>query len=102
MVGETHLPPPRMRIALASPAALLRYTAEILVVGLLYYASARMGLALAFAKTNATPAWPPAGIAIAAMLLRGPRLWPGIWAGAFAANIVAFSEHGAAPRMIAL
>jgi len=33
-----------------------------------------------------TPVWPPAGIAIAALLLRGPRLWPAIALGALISN----------------
>jgi signal transduction histidine kinase len=35
----------------------------------------------------ATAVWPPSGIAVAALLLAGPRLWPAIWAGSFAANL---------------
>ena len=37
-----------------------------------------------------TPVWPPSGIALAALLVRGQRLWPGIWLGSFAANILDF------------
>ncbi|QJD30456.1 GGDEF domain-containing protein [Methylococcus geothermalis] len=33
-----------------------------------------------------SPFWPPAGIALAAALLGGTRLWPGIFAGAFFVN----------------
>ncbi len=33
-------------------------------------------------------AWPPAGIAVAALVLFGRRLWPGVAAGAFVANFV--------------
>jgi PAS domain S-box-containing protein len=76
--------------------SVLRLCSEIIVLALLYYASARIGLALAFANTNATPVWPPAGIALAALILRGSRLWPGVWLGALAANVVTFYEHGAA------
>ena len=34
----------------------------------------------------ATAVWPASGIALAALLLGGSRLWPGVWAGSFAAN----------------
>ncbi|HEY3579701.1 MAG TPA: MASE1 domain-containing protein, partial [Pyrinomonadaceae bacterium] len=37
--------------------------------------------------SNVTPVWPPAGIAIASLLIFGPRLWPGIFVGALAANL---------------
>jgi diguanylate cyclase (GGDEF)-like protein/PAS domain S-box-containing protein len=61
----------------------------MLVAGL-YYAGARLGLLLAFEETNASPVWPPSGIAFAAVLLLGYRVWPGIWLGAFLANVVVF------------
>jgi PAS domain S-box-containing protein len=85
-----------MRTAPVSPLSVLRLCSEIILLALLYYGSARMGLSLAFANTNATPVWPPAGIALAALILRGSRLWPGVWLGAFAGNVVTFYEHGAA------
>src|SRR3989442_445238 len=69
---------------------------EVLVVAILYYAAARLGLLLAFEKTNASPVWPPAGIAFAAVLLRGYRVWPGIMLGAFLANGVVFLGNHAA------
>ena len=37
-------------------------------------------------NASASPVWPPTGLAIAALLTWGPRLWPGIYIGAFAAN----------------
>jgi signal transduction histidine kinase len=35
----------------------------------------------------ATAVWPPSGIAVAALLLAGHRLWPAVWVGSFAANL---------------
>ena len=35
----------------------------------------------------ATAVWPPSGIAVAALLLAGNRLWPAVWAGSFIANL---------------
>jgi signal transduction histidine kinase len=35
----------------------------------------------------ATAVWPPSGIAVAALLLAGRRVWPAVWAGSFAANL---------------
>ena len=37
-------------------------------------------------NASASPVWPPTGLAIAALLIWGPRLWPRIYIGAFAAN----------------
>ena len=73
---------------------------EIVVVGALYYAAARLGLLLAFEKTNASPIWPASGIALAAMLLRGYRVWPGILLGAFLANVVLFLHNQVASPWI--
>ncbi len=35
----------------------------------------------------AMPVWPPVGIALVALYARGRRLWPGVWAGTFAALV---------------
>ncbi|MDH3526248.1 MAG: MASE1 domain-containing protein, partial [Gammaproteobacteria bacterium] len=50
---------------------------------LLYVVSAELGLQLALIYGNVTAVWPPNGIALAALLLLGTRLWPAIAAGAF-------------------
>lgn len=36
---------------------------------------------------SATAVWPPTGIAIAALLLLGPRVWPGVFVGALLVNL---------------
>jgi diguanylate cyclase (GGDEF)-like protein len=59
-------------------------------VGLLaaaYFVAARLSLALAIPPGYATAVWPPSGIALAATLLLGNRIWPGIWIGAALANV---------------
>jgi signal transduction histidine kinase len=52
-----------------------------------YFCSGKLGLQLAFVNASATAVWPPAGIALAAVLLLGNRVWPGIWLGAFLVNV---------------
>lgn len=71
----------------------------IVVIALFYYAGARAGLLMAIDNTNATPVWPPAGIAMAGLLLCGWRVWPGVWLGAFAANGMVFYQNQAAPEV---
>ncbi|MGE5850886.1 MAG: MASE1 domain-containing protein, partial [Candidatus Methylomirabilota bacterium] len=44
-----------------------------------YFGTAKLALALAIPPGNATPVWPPSGIALTAVLLFGHRVWPGIW-----------------------
>jgi PAS domain S-box-containing protein len=57
-------------------------------VGAIYYAAARFCLLLQLPGTNASAVWAPSGIGIAAVLLGGSRVWPGIAAGAFLANLL--------------
>ncbi|MDB5308211.1 MAG: domain S-box protein [Gemmataceae bacterium] len=60
----------------------------ILALAALYLAFARLGLALAVPpEKKATAVWPSSGIALAAVLLFGPRVWPGIWLGSVVANL---------------
>src|SRR5438445_12845849 len=42
---------------------------------------------LASLHASASPVWPPAGIALAGLLLLGYRAWPGIFIGAFLVNV---------------
>lgn len=60
------------------------------LLALLYYGCARLGLALQFEQTQASPVWPPSGLAISAMLLLGARAAPGVFVGAAAANLADF------------
>ena len=48
---------------------------------------AKFGLHLASLHASASPVWPPAGIALAAILLLGYRAWPAIFVGAFLVNL---------------
>lgn len=65
----------------------LKHLALLLALSTLYVITARLGLTLALPPGDkATAVWPPSGIALAALLLLGYRLWPGIWLGAFLAN----------------
>src|SRR5262249_2797242 len=59
----------------------------VLVLALAYFASAKLGLGLAFASPSVTAVWPPTGIALAALVLWGRGLWPGVLLGAFLANV---------------
>jgi len=58
----------------------------ILGVAIAYWISARLALHLAFQHTNISPVWPPAGIALAAILLLGYRSVPAVLIGAFLVN----------------
>jgi PAS domain S-box-containing protein len=66
----------------------------ILILAAVYFISARLSLFLAFEGTNASPVWPPTGVALAAVLIAGYRVTPGIFTGAFLANIFALKGMG--------
>ena len=59
-----------------------------MLVGLaaVYYLAAKLGLRFAYINSSVTTIWPPAGIALAAFVLFGYRVWPAIFGGAFLAN----------------
>src|SRR5213596_4225690 len=60
------------------------------IIGLLtlvYFVAGKFGLMLASLHASASPVWPPAGIALAALLLLGYRVWPAIFVGAFLVNV---------------
>lgn len=54
-----------------------------------YFVTAKLGLMMGAVSGFATLVWPPTGIALAALLLFGFRLWPGIFGGAFLVNFLA-------------
>jgi len=58
-----------------------------LIVAIVYFAAAELGLSLASLHSNVTPVWPPTGIAIASLIIFGRRIWPGIFLGALATNL---------------
>ncbi|WP_405884785.1 MASE1 domain-containing protein [Streptomyces sp. NBC_01384] len=60
---------------------------EICAVAALYYGSAQVGLLQQLVRGQVTPLWPPTGIALASLLLRGPHVWPGIALGALLVNV---------------
>jgi PAS domain S-box-containing protein len=75
---ETIRPPPPIRRR--------KYGLELSVVFLGYFLAGQVGLAVPFTSGNVSPVWPAAGIALAAFLLIGYRVWPAIAAAAFVVN----------------
>src|SRR5438093_3751878 len=61
--------------------------AVIVILAGVYFVAAKLGLSMAFVHPSATAVWPPTGIALAAFLVLGYRVWPGIFLGAFLANL---------------
>ena len=60
---------------------------ELVLLCAVYVALAKASLTLATTHENVSPVWPPTGLALAAVLLLGYRVWPAIFVGALIANI---------------
>tara|TARA_R110001592_G_scaffold65716_1_gene201714 strand:+ start:24885 stop:28007 length:3123 start_codon:yes stop_codon:yes gene_type:complete len=63
-----------------------KHAYKIIFLTIAYIVAAKIGLLMAFEQANTSPVWPPTGVAIAAMLYCGLRVWPGIFLGAFIVN----------------
>ena len=57
------------------------YPIRVAIVTILYGLVGWLGLLLAVPPGYATVLWPASGIAVAALLLFGPGLWPGVLLG---------------------
>ena len=60
---------------------------RVVILAAGYTLTGIVGLSLAVPPGYATAVWPPSGIALAAVLLWGPRVWPGIAAGSLLVNL---------------
>ena len=75
---------------------------EQTLITLGYFCLARLSLLFVFAKTNASPFWPPAGLAFLTLIIFGGRATWGVLVGAAAANFITFIENGNTPWPLAL
>jgi signal transduction histidine kinase len=79
-----------------------RRFSTLLTIGVLtlaYFIAGKLGLKLAFLNDSASAVWPPSGIALAALLLLGYRVWPAIFLGAFLVN---FTTAGNFPTSLGI
>ncbi len=65
----------------------LTFLGGIAALAAIYFVTARLSLLLAIPPGYATAVWPASGAALAALLLYGSRLWPGILIGSLLANM---------------
>ena len=71
-------------------------TLEFAYVLAAYLLAGEIGLAVPFTSGNVSPVWPPAGLALAAILIFGYRIWPAVALGAFIVNFFTEIPHVAA------
>lgn len=70
-----------------------RYLIELVLVLVACFLGGKVGLAIPFTSGNVSPVWPPAGIAMAAMLVVGYRIWPAVAIAAFLVNFFTPIPH---------
>ena len=68
-------------------SALVRRAAILAALAATYSIAGKFGLTLAVSHPNATPVWPPSGIALAAFLLIGYWVWPAVFLAACFVNV---------------
>src|SRR5205085_4284532 len=64
-----------------------------------YFVLGKLGLSLAVVNPSASAVWPPTGLALAACLVLGYRVWPGIFLGALLVNL---TTNGSLPVSVAV
>ena len=80
--------------------SLIEYSNTILLiiaVAIAYFLFGLLGLQISIPPSQASAIWPPSGLALAAMLRYGTRIWPGIFIGNFLVTSWAF---GFSPQSI--
>ena len=65
---------------------LWRLVIEPTLLAVVYFVAGKLGLLLGLLHPSASAVWAPTGISLAALLILGYRVWPGIFAGAFLVN----------------
>ena len=85
----------------AASSQLRRDFAGCALLAMAYFGLAKAGLAFASLHPSASPVWPPSGLALAAVLLWGTRVWPAIALGAFLANVTTFGNFATSATIAA-
>ncbi|KAA0265628.1 MAG: GAF domain-containing protein, partial [Chloroflexi bacterium] len=68
--------------------AVANYSLKIITLAVVYHLAARVGLKMAYVQYNTSPVWPPTGIALAALLIFGYNIWPGISLGVLLGSLL--------------
>ncbi|NET30596.1 MAG: PAS domain S-box protein [Cyanothece sp. SIO1E1] len=64
-----------------------QYFATVGAIAIIYFLTAKITLSSLGLSTESSPLWPPAGIALAALLLGGRKVWPGVAIGTLWLNL---------------
>jgi PAS domain S-box-containing protein len=69
---------------------------ELVCVFAACFLAGEIGLTVPFTSGNVSPVWPAAGVALAAMIIFGYRVWPAVALAAFVVNLFTDIPHAAA------
>ncbi|MGH6680327.1 MAG: MASE1 domain-containing protein, partial [Bradyrhizobium sp.] len=75
--------------AFDSAGSAATYLVELLIIAALYFGLAELARELPATNPSATPLWPPTGLALSLILVRGYRIWPAILVGSAAPYLAA-------------
>ena len=70
----------------SAPRRAPAFAGALILLAAAYALTGRLGQATAIPPGHITLIWPASGIALAALLLWGNRMWPGVWLGSFLVN----------------
>ena len=90
---------PFLPIAFPNTKATAAYMLKIFALAVVYHLTARVGLEMAYVQINISPVWPPTGIALAALLIFGYKLWPGISLGVLLGSLFTGADLSIAAGM---
>jgi diguanylate cyclase (GGDEF)-like protein/PAS domain S-box-containing protein len=89
--------PPEKRDVLAQFMHSRTRPLVLLTLAAIYFAAAKFGFTMAYTADQVTLVWPPTGLSLAALVILGVDAWPGVFLGAFIANV---TNHE--PALVAL
>jgi PAS domain S-box-containing protein len=89
---------------LAAPRALSTtiYGLELAIIAVTYVGLATTAILVPAISTIESPLWPPTGVALALILLRGYRIWPAIFIGSFCGSAISLGPWTVQPAAVAL
>jgi integral membrane sensor domain MASE1 len=67
------------------------YLLELTIIAASYFGIAKTAVLVPAINATAMPLWPPTGVALSVILLRGDRVWPAILIGSIFATAITSS-----------